>query len=529
MSNPFDLASLAAIIGSLKKNMDILAVSLQNSMGGAPVVQVDQGAANSSAKDPLIQNQSEVLTFPSSEILVKLTPSAKDLVHSSNPKPDQVGIASLNALNRAHGVIKFEQVTRRNGTADIFRWYKLTLGNTKKIFSYQEKSADALDFERVVNEYKSNNNIEAAEPNYILSASIIPNDPYYSSTGSWGQTYDDLWGMKKINASAAWDVTTGSSSIVVADIDTGMDRTHPELAANVWTNSGEIPNNGVDDDGNGYVDDYYGWDWVNNDNDPTDDHGHGTHTIGTIAATGNDGIGVTGVTWTSRIMALKFLDSAGSGYLDNGIKALQYAADMGARVSSNSWGGAGTSVAMDDAIQYEHDKGMVTVVAAGNSNADALGSNPASADGAITVSASDWNDAKASFSNWGGKIDVAAPGVEILSTRAAVNTMCTSARTVGTDYCHVSGTSMATPHVAGLAALILAKNPNLTNEEVRQILRVSAADLGVPGKDSDFGYGRISASGAVALANTHPLTPIISSPHSRTIPLPLRFAKPSLQ
>jgi subtilisin family serine protease len=322
--------------------------------------------------------------------------------------------------------------------------------------------------------------------------------------------------MPKINAAAAWDQSTGSTSVIIADIDTGVDRNHPDIANNMWVNTAETPNNGIDDDGNGYVDDYYGWDWVNNDNNPMDDHGHGTHVAGTIAGVGNNGIGVVGVNWTSKIMALKFLSSGGSGSLANGIKALRYAADMGAKISSNSWGCSCNTSAMDDAVKYEHEKGMVMVAAAGNSNRDALDHSPSSADRALSVAASDYLDRKASFSSWGEDIDVAAPGVDVLSLKAAVSPMCTASRTVGTRYCRVSGTSMATPHVAGLAALLWVNNPSLTNEEIRQIIRLGADDLGAVGKDRDFGYGRINANGSMALSGSRHMRPIITTPSSRT-------------
>lgn len=342
----------------------------------------------------------------------------------------------------------------------------------------------------------------------------FPNDPYYHSTGSWGQSYPDMWGMRKINMEPVWQATS-SASVIIADIDTGVDRNHEDLKDNMWINTAETPGNGVDDDNNGYIDDYYGWDWIENDGDPMDAHGHGTHMAGTLAATGNNGIGVAGMSWNSKIMALRFLGADGYGYADKAAAALIYAADMGARVSSNSYGGYGQSQVEDDAIRYGHNKGMVSVIAAANSNDDALNYSPASSDLALTIAASDYNDAKAYFSNWGEKIDVAAPGVEILSTRGSVNSMCTAPRTVG-NYCHVSGTSMATPHVAGLAALILSKNPSLTPEAVRQIIRTSSVDLGAAGKDKDFGYGRIDANAAFNLANTPVLAPIITSPVSRT-------------
>ncbi len=458
--------------------------------------------------------------FFSNEFLIKVEDSSKKTIKESL-KPEDTGIATLNNLNKKHSVLKFEPLVKHGvgskKDTPLSNWYIVTLKTPKEKIT--KKSDQFVKFKKIMDSYQNDPNIKVVEPNYLITILTIPDDPYYSSSNSWGQSYQDLWGIRKINSEYAWDQNIGSSSIVVANIDTGVDRNHADLKDNMWVNTNEIPDNGIDDDANGYIDDYYGWDWVNNDNDPMDDHGHGTHTAGTIAGVGNNGNGVVGVNWNSQIMALKFLNSAGSGSLSDAVLALQYAADMGAKVSSNSWGSAGSNELLDDAIQYEHDKGMVVVVAAGNSNADALGYSPASADRAITVAASDYNDVKASFSNWGQKIDVTAPGVDILSTKASINNMCTPARgnIVGTDYCRVSGTSMATPHVAGLAALILAENPDLSNEEVRQIIRAGAVDLGVDGKDRDFGYGRIDANGSISISNLRPLAPIITSPESRTV------------
>lgn len=458
--------------------------------------------------------------FAPEEFFVKVKADAKSKIKSS-PHPKDTGIESFDKLNEKHGVKTFEQIgtegkNTKKDTA-FFQWYKVSLSedkNPKKMINKQ--SPKFISLKEAMEDYRNDANIETIELNYEVEVILEPNDPYYSSSGSWGQAYDDLWGIKKINAAGAWDQTTGSDTIIVAGIDTGVDRNHPDITTNMWMNPNEIAGNNIDDDQNGYVDDIQGWDWVNNDNDPMDEHGHGTHTVGTIAATGNNGIGVVGVNWKSKIMALRFLDARGSGSIENAVKALQYAADNGARISSNSWGCACNSQVQDDAVKYEHDRGMIMVAAAGNSNADAISFSPAAADYAVTVSASTSSDTKASFSNWGEKIDVTAPGVDILSIRASINPMCTADRTVGTDYCHVSGTSMAAPHVAGLAALLLSVNPSLTNEEVRQLLRQGSDDLGTAGKDRDFGYGRINAVKTIALANTHPLTPVITSPTSRT-------------
>jgi subtilisin family serine protease/fibronectin type 3 domain-containing protein len=465
--------------------------------------------------------------FVSNEVLVKLKDSAKKRI-KPKASPGKIGVASLENTNKNLKVKEFKQITpksKKEVKSDVSNWYEAKLPGDKKVISGKfneetgqivSKDSTSAALQEAINRFKADPNVEVVEPNFQVTIDVTPNDPYYSSSGSWGQSYPDLWGMKKINMAAAWNQTTGSGSVIVADIDTGVDRNHEDIKDNMWVNSGETPNNGIDDDGNGYKDDYYGWDWVNNDNNPMDDHGHGTHVAGTIAGVGNNAKGVVGVNWTSKIMALKFLSSGGSGSLSNGIAALKYAADMGAKVSSNSWGCRCNSKAMDDAVAYEHDRGMVMVAAAGNNNGDALDHSPSSADRAIAVAATDYADRKAGFSNWGEKIDVAAPGVDTLSTRAVVNPMCTASRTVGGKYCRVSGTSMATPHVAGLAALLWAEKPSLKNEEVRQIIRGGTDDLGTVGKDKNFGYGRINASNSMSLSATRPLAPIITTPSSRT-------------
>jgi subtilisin family serine protease/uncharacterized membrane protein len=320
-----------------------------------------------------------------------------------------------------------------------------------------------------------------AEPDYIVSidsfgpdqpmlpasedaAVRLPNDPFFGN----------LWGLNNlgqeggladadIDAPEAWLLQSNAAEIVVAVIDTGVDYTHPDLAANIWVNEGEIPGNGLDDDGNGYVDDIHGWDFFNNDRDPMDDHDHGTHCAGTIAAVGDNAIGVTGVAWRARVMALKFLSGSGSGKLSDAIAAIAYAADNGAQVSNNSWGGGGFSQALRDTIADAAEKGMLFVAAAGNDarNNDIEAVYPAGYDApnVLSVAATSRNDVLASFSNYGAQsVDLAAPGQSILST-VRNNT-----------YALFSGTSMASPHVAGAAAMVLAKNPLLSPEQVKDVL-----------------------------------------------------------
>ncbi|HEY1191429.1 MAG TPA: S8 family peptidase, partial [Gemmata sp.] len=199
--------------------------------------------------------------------------------------------------------------------------------------------------------------VVSAGPDELIRVDRAPNDPSYGS----------LYGQTKIGAPAVWNQTTGNPNFVVAVIDSGVDYNHPDLAANIWTNPGEIPGNGVDDDHNGYVDDIHGYDFANNDGDPMDDNDHGTHVAGTIGAVGNNGVGVAGVNWGVKIMALKFLGANGSGYTSNAIRALDYAVSMGVKVSNNSWGGGGYDTTLAAAISRAQTAGHIFVAAAGNS------------------------------------------------------------------------------------------------------------------------------------------------------------------
>jgi hypothetical protein len=334
---------------------------------------------------------------------------------------------------------------------------------------------------------KADPDIEYAEEDGTVSGNLTPNDPYFSSYGSWGQAYYDLWGLHTINASTAWNTSTGSG-VIVAVIDTGIDYNHPDIAANV----------------------IQGWNYVSNTNDPMDDNGHGTHVAGTIAAVGNNDIGVIGVAWNAQVMPVKVLDNTGSGTDSNAAAGVVYAANNGADVLNNSWSGPGTSQTVADAADYAYNLGAVIVAAAGNNSQDAMGYFPGNLWEAITVGATDSNDNLASFSNYGEKIDVVTPGVDILSLQASESIIGT---VVPPGYMRLSGTSMATPHVFGLAALILSQYPGYSNEDVRQAIRASAAPLGTDasaGFDSNFGYGRIDA--AKAATESSVLAVKISSP-----------------
>ena len=332
---------------------------------------------------------------------------------------------------------------------------------------------------------QANPDIEYIEPNYIVRIQQrLPNDPQFSSLyGLDNRSQSGGRADADIDAPEAWALQTGSD-VIVAVIDSGVDYTHVDLRDNIWTNPGEIAANGIDDDGNGYVDDLHGWDFYNNDNDPMDDNFHGTHVAGTIAARGNNGIGVVGVNWSAKIMALKFIGPNGGGGVNAAIAALEYAVANGARISNNSWGGGGRSQALREAIAAAGRQGHLFVTAAGNDgiNTDISPVYPASydLDNIIAVAATDQNDRLAKFSNFGSSsVDLAAPGVEILST------------VPNDQYRVVSGTSMAAPHVAGAAALLLAQNRGLTITGLKAALLNGTDPLAAPA-DATVSGGRLN-------------------------------------
>ncbi len=300
------------------------------------------------------------------------------------------------------------------------------------------------------------------EPNGVFRTTAIPNDSLFST----------LWGMHQannvdINATEAWDNGADCSSQVVAVIDTGVMYDHADLTDNMWRNPNERVN-GIDDDGNGVIDDVYGFNAITSSGDPRDDNGHGTHCAGTIGARGGNGIGVAGVCHSIQIMAIKFLDSSGSGSLWNAVRAINYVTTMKRRgvnvvLSSNSWGGGGYYSALFSAIQDAQNEGLLFVAAAGNNynNNDANPSYPASynLDSIVSVAAVDRYGVKANFSNYGAtSVDIAAPGVSIASTW------------VGGGYNTISGTSMATPHISGVLAFLKARAPYLTRQQLKTAL-----------------------------------------------------------
>lgn len=334
---------------------------------------------------------------------------------------------------------------------------------------------------------------------------IESNDPFYNSSGSWGQSYEDLWWLKRVDADDAWAITRGTG-VPVAVIDTGVDFNHPDLAANIWTNPTEANGlAGVDDDGNGYIDDIHGWDLQNNDNDPQDDNGHGTHVSGIIGAVADNSRGIAGVAPESKIIPVKVLDSGGSGLVSKVISGIRYAADLGAKVINMSLGimraflPKSLQTALVNAVKYALGKGSVVVAAAGNENSNVNNEYPAGIHDVIAVGATDPNNKRAWFSNFGSELDLVAPGVDVLSLRAGGTNF--GSNSGDPDYSRASGTSMASPIVAGTVALIRAKYPALSFNAIYDRLRYSAVDLGTRGFDKYYGYGLVNAYKALTYSS----------------------------
>ncbi len=300
--------------------------------------------------------------------------------------------------------------------------------------------------------------IETAEVDRPVRIAFTPNDPYYGSY---------QWNLPKIRAPQAWDVITGTAGVWIAIVDTGVDYNHPDLASSRLR---------------------LGWDFANGDNNPMDDHGHGTHVAGIAGANTNNGQGVAGVCWGCDLLAVKVLDASGGGYASWVADGIRYAADWGVAfgkrtVINLSLGSPYPSSVLADAVAYAQGQGALIVAAAGNDGVNEL-FYPAAYPGVIGVAATDSSDQRASFSNWGSHVDIAAPGVSILSTMWGW-------------YYFADGTSMATPHVAGVAGLVWSAGPALTASQVCGALLRTAVDLGTPGRDDIYGYGRLNAEAAV--------------------------------
>ena len=392
----------------------------------------------------------------------------------SAPQSARAGqYASPELLRRR--IEKKDELTRRHHLGSSHAVFPQSKHIKRANLYYKVEIPEGKNMESVLQELKRDPNVEWAEPVITYSTeSIQPDDPEYSNMN---RQYLSL-----LNLEEAWSTNTGSRNVVVAIVDTGIDYLHEDLKDNIWTNNNEIPDNGIDDDGNGFVDDVHGWDFVSvdpgtvadgedpgpPDNNPMDFQGHGTHVAGIVGAKGNNGIGVTGVAWDVSLMAVRagYADGSGSGQLqtDDIAAALYYACDNGADIINMSFGSAIPSMVVKEALSYCSDKGVLLIAGAGNNSSNSL-FFPAAYNNVLAVAATEIGNYKASYSNYGIWVDLAAPGTNIYST------------TPGNTYGLMSGTSMATPIVSGMAALIKSQFPDSTAEDITLRLLATATPL----------------------------------------------------
>ncbi len=504
-------------------------------------------AADHTAPSPhLDRTRREAAHYVPGQLIVKFTPHLKQCAHCLLEKQQPFATAltdytrSLDQLNQQGQVLAAQSVFVQRceqTTVQAQATFQRKLEAIQRQFSKRTRRAPPTlvlpdltnvyllqvppdaPVEQLCQLYAADPHVAYAQPNYLIQAQWVPNDPYYHSSGSWGQAYDDLWGLKKLTLEQAWDTTQGQG-VVVAVVDTGVDYTHEDLATNIWTHLREIAGNGIDDDSNGFIDDTRGWSFADNTNDPMDRYGHGTHVAGTIAAVGHNTLGIIGVAPQAQIMPVKGLDDDGRGTIEDLAAGIVYAAQNGADVLNNSWGcgrPCPSNPVVEEAVTTAAGLGAVVVFAAGNSASDVSLRSPQNmrTPKPLVVAATRPDDTRAKFSNTGVLLDVSAPGVDILSLKSKSCRLCAHVPDdyiVGQDYLRLSGTSMAAPHAAGVAALVIAHRPTFTTDEVRQVLRASADDVESPSFDLLTGAGRLNAAKALRLRDL--LTVQITAPAS---------------
>jgi subtilisin family serine protease len=468
--------------------------------------------------------------FSTTRLIVKIKPEVDRKITLGEVRGIiTTGLAQFDSLNFRFKVKKQEKLFKE------FKETALKLDKFSSVYVLEVPAGTNLD--QMKAEYASRPEVEYAEIDYKLELFSPPNDPLFPQQWSLNNTGQGYLGINRIpgdyndtqvikygtydadiDALEAWERNDETTIPLVGIIDTGLDLDHEDLADHIWTNSGEIPGNGKDDDHNGFVDDFYGWDFSGNetdtvieDNDPTDYFGHGTHCAGIVGAVRNNGIGISGINTPCKIMAIKFFPNS---FFSLGAKSIIYAADRGCDVINMSWGSPYPSSLIKDAIDYAIGKGVLPIAASGNSGAED-NFYPASLPQVFTVGASNSDDEVTYFSTYGNHIEVVAPGEDILSLRADNTDMYASGGASGVEpwvhivndhYYLADGTSMASPCVVGVAAYIMAASPGISNDSVIAIMERSADDivypyggdtLYSPGKDKYSGYGRVNLNSAL--------------------------------
>ena len=471
-----------------------LAVLIVFLVSSSAFTQVSSEASHQATSTKSPETKTE---YHQNTIIIKFKPERSVKVVRSETDIMLAGIQVIDELNIKYKCIEMERLFPI-GNKQNDNYNKLGLGDVYKlVFS------DSVNITELIEQYIKTGEVEFAEPDFIgegSGKSVIPNDQYFFR--QWSLKNDGTFPPSHagtvdadIDMDEAWDIEQGDSSIIIGILDSGAKLDHPELSDRIWRNYNETDADGIDNDGNGFVDDIRGWDFAFNDNDPSDGHGHGTNVTGIIGAAGNNNIGYAGVDWKSKLMICKILDDDNLGFYSWWASAIYYAVDQGANVLNMSVGGVSFSSSLELAVNYAYQNDVTIVVSMMNNNND-VPYYPAAYANSIAVGATDTDDSRVNPFFWGGgssygaHIDVVAPGNYIYGLNHLSDT----------EYgWYWGGTSQAAPHVTGLVALLLAQDSSRTVEEIRTIISETAEDqVGDPAEDSFgfdqyYGYGRINA------------------------------------
>lgn len=439
-----------------------------------------------------------IISFLMSSFLFCQTQKSLIIKFKTTNKPNRIFVQNQQNFQNS----KIDILNTNNGLKSI-----ILTGNKKMEDTYVINLESDKQIEELIELYRLTDLFEYVEPNFVGHghgySQTTPNDTFFNR--QWSHYNDGTFSLSNstvdadIDSELAWDITQGNSNLIIAILDSGLKLDHPEFAGRIWTNPSEVQD-GSDTDSNGFIDDINGgWDFVNNDNNPTDDHGHGTNVAGIAVASGNNSNGYAGVNWNSKIMVCKILDDNNSGFYSWWADAIYYAVDNGASVINLSAGGNGSSTLLENAINYAYNNNVVIVVSTGNQNS--VIQYPARYTNAFAVGSTDSDDTRSapffwsstSGSNFGPELDFVAPGNYIYGLSYSSNTNFNT---------YWGGTSQAAPHVAGLVSLLLSVDSNLTVDQIRTILEESSEDQvgdsdDTIGWDQYYGHGRINAYNAL--------------------------------